>query len=277
MIEPAVSPIGVVGPGKVGLTLARVLADRGHQVIGPLGRTDPVTQLVDARVVILAVPDDAIAPLFERLARAGAIDARHVVVHCSGLVSSDVLSNSSLVPAGRAAMHPMLAFADVERAILELPGTTFGVEGDDTGIAAARRLVSALDGRVALVPPGARAHYHLACVLTSNGLVALTDMAVAIMTAGGVEADGIGEGLAHLVEGTAGNMARLGVRPSMTGPVLRGDARTVGTHLRILDEAPDEVRDCYRAITRRLVAMAIESGRQGEDRYAAILALLDER
>ena len=111
--------------------------------------------------------------------------------------------------------------------------------------------------------------------MASNGLVALTDMAERIARAGGVEGEGVAAGLSNLVTGTAGNMARLGIRPAMTGPVVRGDTRTVGKHLEVLAGAEPAVREAYVVLMRRLVEMSVEAGHGEASAYEEILGLLE--
>lgn len=277
MTPPRVTRVAIVGPGRVGRTLARAFESGGIEVAALVGWTDDPEALGSAQAVLLTVPDDAIGDTFSRLARQGHIGAQHVVLHCSGLVSSRVLLGGQVSPLGAAAMHPMLAFADVEQTLRMLAGTTFGVEGDEVGVAVAHQLVDVLGGSVVTVGEEARPAYHLACVMASNGLVALTDMAEQIMRDAGVQGEAVGRGLAHLVSGTARNMASLGVRPAMTGPVVRGDARTVERHLALLESSSPEIPDAYAVLMRRLVAMAVESGRGDEPLYRPILDLLDQR
>jgi predicted short-subunit dehydrogenase-like oxidoreductase (DUF2520 family) len=268
--------VGIVGPGRVGRTLARALERRGVRLAAVVGRRDDPSALAGAETVLLTVPDDAIGGAFVDLARRRALHAGQVVLHCSGLVVSDVLVCEELVVRGRGSMHPMLAFADVDRALSALPGTTYGVEGDAVGEAAAEALVEVLDGSAVRVPARSKAHYHLACVMASNGLVALTDMAEHVMRLGGVGGAGVAEGLAGLVQGTAGNMAALGIRPAMTGPVVRGDAATVRGHLDILAGADDPgLREAYRVLMTRLVQMASEAGRGDPELYRPILEMLE--
>jgi predicted short-subunit dehydrogenase-like oxidoreductase (DUF2520 family) len=274
LIADPVRSIAIVGPGRVGKSLRRALERASAQSVACLGRSDDPGVLRGASAVILTVPDDVIGAVFASLVERGAITSDQVVLHCSGLVTADVLGTAQFAPLGRAAMHPMLAFADVDRAIEQLPGTTFGIDGDEVGLAAARAIVALLGGRAVIVPAEARAHYHLACVMASNGLVALTDMAEQIMLAGGVQGEGLGEGLAHLVEGTAGNMARLGVLPAMTGPVVRADTRTVQTHLRIMGAGSAEILQAYKVLMIHLASMAKKDGRVTPGQYRAIMDLL---
>lgn len=269
-------PIAIVGPGRVGKTLARALESAGYQVEGLVGRDGDPGPVTRAGIVLLTVPDDEIAAAFGRLASEGILGKSQVVFHCSGLVTSQVLATAGFVPAGRAAVHPMMAFADVERALEALPSTTYGVEGDARGLQEARRMIDDLGGKAVTVPASAKVAYHLACVMASNGLVALTDAAVEITRAAGVEDDDIGSGLANLVMGTAGNMARLGIRPAMTGPVVRGDTASVTRHIEILRTRHPEILEAYRPLMRRLVGMAMASGRGEAVRYERILELLGD-
>jgi predicted short-subunit dehydrogenase-like oxidoreductase (DUF2520 family) len=268
--------LAVLGPGRVGTTLARALEAAGYRIEGLVDRHEDRAAISRADIVLITVPDDVIEEAFASLVRGGLLAARQVVLHCSGLVTSAALVADEFEPAGRAALHPMMAFADVDRALEALPGTTYGVEGDERGIQVARRLVGDLGGRVVIVPAPAKAAYHLACVMASNGLVALTDEAVEITRASGIEGDDLASGLANLVMGTAGNMARLGIRPAMTGPVVRGDVSTVATHLEILGRGRPEIAEAYRLLMRRLVAMAIESGQGDRERYEKILELIGD-
>jgi len=95
--------VGIIGPGRAGVGLALALARVGEgrrydvrlhgrskkPVPKPLSLTvgpenAPPAWIAEAGVVILAVRDDAIRPLAEALARAGAIHRHQVVLHLSG-------------------------------------------------------------------------------------------------------------------------------------------------------------------------------------------------
>ncbi len=93
VIPPAVA---VVGGGRVGLSLARALADSGGAVAvlsrsarplpAPLAPATVAWEpaLAAADLVIVAVPDDAVATVALRLRDGGAIGATQVVLHASG-------------------------------------------------------------------------------------------------------------------------------------------------------------------------------------------------
>jgi predicted short-subunit dehydrogenase-like oxidoreductase (DUF2520 family) len=267
--------LAIVGPGKVGQTLARALEVAGYSVEALVGRHDDRAPVARADIVLLTVPDDDLRDVFVSLAGSGVLHGEQVVFHFSGLVRSSVLDAPGVALAGRAAVHPMMAFADVDRALEALPGTSYGVEGDERGIEEARALIDDLGGKIVIVPAEAKAAYHLACVMASNGLVALMDAAEEVTRCAGVQGEGLESGLANLVLGTAGNVSRLGIRPAMTGPVVRGDAVTVERHLEVLAKGSPGILEAYRLLLRRLVKMSTESGRGEPELYQPILDLLE--
>ena len=104
--------VGVVGAGRVGAVLASALRAAGHAVVGASGisaasreRVDAllpgvpileVPQVVErAELVLLTVPDDALAGLVEGLAATGAWQPGQLVVHTSGASGTAVLAPPS--------------------------------------------------------------------------------------------------------------------------------------------------------------------------------------
>ena len=110
--HPARLRVGVIGPGRVGIALARALARAGHEITGasavsevskqrardnfPLARlTEPAQVLADADLVLMTVPDDVLPGLVEGLAATGAPYAGRLVAHASGAYGVRVLEQAS--------------------------------------------------------------------------------------------------------------------------------------------------------------------------------------
>ena len=83
----------------------------------------------DVELVILAVPDDAVAPLAASLR----LYAGQAIVHTSGLLGAEVLAPALAAGTQAGAFHPLVAFADLDRALAALDGATIAIEGDDEG------------------------------------------------------------------------------------------------------------------------------------------------
>ena len=229
----------MVGAGRAGSALALALRGAGADVDGPLGRGDLSAAAAGVDLLVLAVPDAAIARV------AAAIDpvAGTVVAHLAGSLGLDVLAPH----ARRAAIHPLAALPSAAVGAERLAGGAwFALAADGDPLAAT--VVDALDGRSFTVADGDRARYHAAAVIASNHLVALLDQAAAVAP------DGVPlAAYLDLVRATVEHVAALGPRAALTGPAARGDTATVAGHL---DAIPEDERALYEILSERCRRMA---------------------
>jgi len=283
--------VAVVGPGRMGLSLAAaLLRSRALERLTIIGRsveppphplfdsTDtPVEYRVGAQplplgttVLILAVPDRALAEVAHDFALAGPPPAGCAALHVSGALTGDVLT--PLHGAGYAvgSMHPLQSIADPWSGAERLIGATYALAGERAAVAAGRRLVSALGGHAIVVTARARATYHAAAVMASNYLVTLHDAATRLMREADVAADDASAAIASLMRGTLDNLEQLGAPAALTGPVARGDVETVRLHLSRLSP-PD--RELYCALGRATLRIARAAGLD-EERAADLERLL---
>jgi predicted short-subunit dehydrogenase-like oxidoreductase (DUF2520 family) len=89
---------------------------------------------------------------------------------------------------------------------------------------------------------------------------------------------GIGEPerlMAPLLSASLDNALRHG-DAALTGPVARGDARTVGDHLERMRDLPPVVTDSYRALARLTADRAVAAGLLGMPAAEELLAVLSE-
>jgi predicted short-subunit dehydrogenase-like oxidoreductase (DUF2520 family) len=214
----------IVGNGRLGNTLARALRAAGLQVQGPLGR-GAVTAEADA--VLLCVPDAEIR------AAADSVPAGVPVGHCSGATGLDVLTGS-----GRDAfsLHPLMTVT-AESPPTALSGTGAAMAGSSPAMLdLARALAQRLGMRPIEIAAGDRTAYHAAASIASNFLITLETAAERLAATVGMGR----EELVPLVRATVENWAQLGGERALTGPVARGDERTVAAQRQaIADRAPD--------------------------------------
>ena len=136
-VAPGARPVtGIVGAGAVGVALGVALARAGWPVHAVASR-DPARrarfrELVpgvrafaeasalvdDVELVILAVPDDVVG----RLAGSLRLYAGQALVHTSGLLGADALAPAMAAGTQAGAFHPLVAFADLDRALAALQG-----------------------------------------------------------------------------------------------------------------------------------------------------------
>jgi predicted short-subunit dehydrogenase-like oxidoreductase (DUF2520 family) len=221
--------------------------------------------------VVLAVPDDAIAGVAAELH----LYSGQAVVHTSGLLGAGVLAPAMAAGTQAGSFHPLVAFADPERAVASLVGATIAIEGDESLLGLLAELAEAIGGVPVRLAPGTKPAYHAAAVLAAGGFVALLDAIAELGRAVGLDEVGALAVYGPLITQTLANASTLGIRASLTGPITRGDTGTIAAHLRALNALAPDVVELYLAAARREVTLAVERGAltpEGGERVRASLA-----
>ncbi len=269
--EPGQPPIiGIVGAGAVGTALGVALSRGGwpiHAVASrDAGRRDRFRSLVDVtrvfadpepildevELIILAVPDDVVAPLAGSLRMYGG----QAMVHTSGALGAEALAPAMAAGTQIGAFHPLVAFADTERAVKALHGATVAIEGDDQLAAMLAEMAEAIGATPVRLAAGSKAAYHAAAVLAAGGFVALLDAIAELGRVAGLDEAGSLAIYGPLIEGTLGNARALGIRAALTGPMTRGDVGTLEAHLATLRAHAPGVLDLYVAAANREIDLA---------------------
>jgi len=259
-------PVALAGEGAAAIQFAGSFplcdtASRCNAVPAPLaltvGADTPPPWMARASVVVLAVRDDAIRPLADSLARAGAVRPEQVVLHLSGALGQEALG--PLVPSQAAlgSLHPLQTIVDPERAPERLRGAWAAVEGMPRAIEAGERIAAAVGLRPFRVASRAKAVYHAGAVFASNYFVVVEAVAQRLLRHAGLSDADAWAALLPLVEGTFANLSRQQPAEALTGPVARGDVDTIARHVASLtgDDAA-----LYRALGRAALELARKRG-----------------
>jgi predicted short-subunit dehydrogenase-like oxidoreductase (DUF2520 family) len=227
----------IIGDGRLGRMLAPALGAGA-----PLRRGE--LPPANARAVLLAVPDGAIAEL------AASLPAGIPVGHCSG-----ALTLESLAPhEERFSLHPLMTLT-AQSSPQQLAGAGAAVAGSTPrSLALARELAERAGLEPFEVAEADRALYHAAASIASNFLVTLETIAERLFAAVGVEH----RHGATLARASLENWARSGAG-ALTGPIARGDGATVERQrVALAARAPDVLRtfDALADATRALAAGA---------------------
>jgi len=284
--------IGIVGAGAVGTALGVALSRAGWPIHAVASRdasrrerfrslvdvarvfADPEPILDEVELIILAVPDDALAALAGSLRMYGG----QAMIHTSGALGAEVLAPAMAAGTQIGAFHPLVAFADTERAVEALHGATVAIEGDDQLATMLADMAEAIGARPVRLAPGSKAAYHAAAVLAAGGFVALLDAIAELGRVAGLDEAGSLAIYGPLIEGTLGNARALGIRAALTGPMTRGDIGTLRSHLEALGSHAPDVLELYVAAARRETDLAEARGALAPDdatkmRSVLILAL----
>jgi predicted short-subunit dehydrogenase-like oxidoreductase (DUF2520 family) len=204
----------------------------------PLGRG---ADAASADVVLLAVPDDAIA------AAAAAIAPGRLVGHLSGATTL-----APLAPHEAFSLHPLMT---VTSSGASFGGATAAVAGSTPrALQTAHALAARLGLRAVEVADADRAAYHAAASIASNFLVTLEGAAERLAATAGVDR----EALVPLVRAALENWAALGPERALTGPIARGDEATVARQRDAIAQRCPELLpafDALAALTRDLASV----------------------
>jgi len=270
--------IAIIGAGRLGTSLGYSLSQKGYtiravstrakksaeesvQLIGQgMPFTDNAQAAQRARIIIIAVPDDDISGVVNELVREELNWEGKLVFHCSGLHPSTLLQGLESKGALIASVHPNQSIPcklKDEKAFL---GVYFALEGGEQARATAANIVRDLGGLPFVIGAKDKPVYHAACSIASNLFVALLDVAVALLQQCGLARDAGRDILFPLVERTLQNVKKLNTSEALSGPIVRGDHKSVTEHLKALEKSP-----LYRRMYITLASQALEiAKRRGE-------------
>lgn len=290
--KPGRMSVGIVGAGRVGASIGASLRLAGHLVVGASGVSEASVTRIDTMLpgvpridveevvrrsdlVFLAVPDDAIAELVDGLAAVGAWRGGLLVAHCSGRLGLDALDAAARAGAIPLAIHPAMTFTGTSLDLDRMVGATFAVTAPAAFLPIAQALVVEMGGEPVVLEDAARPLYHAALVHGANHVVTLVAQASALLLAAGVDDPGrlLGPLVHASVDGALADAP--GAVSTLTGPVVRGDAGTVASHVGALASRP-EAAHAYRAMALATADLALSSGRIGPADYAAVIAALGD-
>jgi predicted short-subunit dehydrogenase-like oxidoreductase (DUF2520 family) len=274
--------IALVGAGRVGSVLGRVLSENGERITAVVSRTrgsatrggrfvgckTTSTRLcdlpVDTDLVLITTPHEAVEAVASELATRDDLRFRLMAFcHASGMLTADVLAPLRKRGATVFSFHPLQTFPRDFRPRAILPtarGIYYGVDGTTRGIRVARDLARRLEGHVIVVPPEHRQLYHAACVVASNHLTVLLSILESLYRALGVKGQRYSPVFAPIISSTLRNVARTNPRNALSGPVARGGVDTIAGHLDALQASVPDVIPYYARLTMETVRLAIAKG-----------------
>jgi predicted short-subunit dehydrogenase-like oxidoreductase (DUF2520 family) len=271
---------GFIGAGTAGTALAARLSDKGWPVVGVYSRSLSSAErlarlvpncrayytsqeLVDvAEMVFITTPDDVIGQVCSEVHW----HKGQSVLHCSGAHSVDILGPAKKLGAAVGSFHPLQTFADVDQAIANLPGSTFGLEAEEPLLSTLKQLAFLLDGKWVELRPGDKVLYHTAAVFACNYLVTLVKLAVDLWKDFGVSSTQATEALLPLLRGTLNNIDSIGLPNCLTGPVARGDLGTIERHLKALGAENSSLLTTYKELGLQTIPIALAKGKVNEQK-----------
>lgn len=280
--------IAFIGCGRVAQALALALHRQGFNLAALASRNPssaqalaqqlgqpalacvPQEALARAELILLSVPDDAIATTAQALRwRSG-----QSVVHLSGATELSALDAAAQAGAEVGGFHPLQIFSAPEQAAQRLAGSSVAIEAGPALEPQLLALAHVLGMRPLRLPEGARARYHAGAGFAASFLLPVLDEAVQLWQSFGVDRVSALQALLPLVRGTVDAVEERGIHGALSGPISRGDVGVVARHLRALAALGPEHAALYRMLAAPQLSMAQTTGRCDPDQAARLRSAL---
>jgi predicted short-subunit dehydrogenase-like oxidoreductase (DUF2520 family) len=291
--------VAIIGGGRVGSVLGRVLVDNGHSVSCVVSRThrsarraarflrckisstsvEAVPRKTD--IVFIATPHAVVERVAKDLSRLTTLDFKHVsFCHASGMLSARALDPLRRRGARVFSFHPVQTFPrnfTPRQIIPTARGIYYGVDGNRSALIVARRFARALDGKIVEIPPAMRAFYHAACVVASNHLTAMLSIVELMYRRLRAKDPHVFPLFKPIIMATLRNIEKTSPEEALSGPVARGGVETVAKHFAALQEYAPEIVPYFRQLSLETVTLASRKGSITRGQAQALRELIRSR
>jgi predicted short-subunit dehydrogenase-like oxidoreductase (DUF2520 family) len=264
--------IGIIGAGKVGTSLATILKKKGFHIVAVsdtaetslktaekyLGKDVLYTQnnidVVNASEAIAITTQDRVIQdvAAEINTKADRLDGK-LIFFTSGADPSSILQPLDKKGAFLGSLHPLQTFPDIDSAIGVLQDTCIFIEGDKDAIPILRHLGDHIGAKVYVIAGKDKVLYHLSAVFVCNLLSALFYSGKGLMEKINIDF----EPFLPIIRATLKNIESKGPLAALTGPIVRGDVKTVKAHLASIEDM-ELHKKVYKALSEVAVQMAAE-------------------
>ncbi|HQM76840.1 MAG TPA: DUF2520 domain-containing protein [Syntrophorhabdaceae bacterium] len=266
--------IGVIGAGKVGTSIGYMMKKKGFNVVAVSDKIE--SQLDNARryigsellythenmetvyasdIIAITTQDRAIAEVADEISeKSEQLDGK-LFFHTSGAHPSSIISSLESKGALLGSFHPLQTFPDIDSAIRVIPETYIFIDGNEESIPILTDIGKAIGFDVVKIDGKDKVLYHLSAVYVCNLLCALLYAGQEIMNNAHVEL----RPFFPIIKATLDNIEAKGPLMSLTGPIIRGDAETVMSHLNAIDNL-----ELHKRVYKALSSVALEMVRKRE-------------
>ena len=282
--------IGIIGAGRVGSSFASASFPNG-EVIATSSRRPEHREWLSKRSSNIAIVDNAtkvaeLADLVFITTSDAAIKSvcdsipwqpSHHVIHCSGVLTLDVLQTAQNAGAAVAGFHPLQTFpshANPDR----LANISYAIDCQDDDLHSwlqnfarnHRSHTFAIEGETA------HAAYHASAVLACGLLAGLIGISAELWESAGIERNRALKMLSPMLQSTVDAITRDGLPDAISGPYVRGDLETIRKHLQTTAQINPDTSRAYAALALAQIEIANEKGNLNTNTINAVKHALTE-
>lgn len=258
--------IGIIGTGRVGTAIGYALYKKGYSIIGAdrnpkkihlfkklVGRSDIASNREIAKrlkVIFITTQDSEIIKVYNEILPC--LRKNQIIIHCSGALSNSIFKGADKKGIITIGLHPLQTFPTIKQAIGATKNIYYAIEANppqaDKAKALAKRIVKDLKGIPIFIQGKDKPLYHTMCVFASNYLVALMSAVIDIAEVLKIKPKTAFKMLEPLIYQTLKNIKKSGIKKSLSGPIERGDIKTIKFHLTALRQRMPKLIPLYQTL-----------------------------
>ncbi len=202
--------------------------------------TTALSELKNADVYIIGIPDDAISPFSERVPF-----ENKLVVHTSGGAEMAALSSKNR----KGVFYPLQTFS--KKSEVDFKKIPICIEAENASdLKLLKQLGETISEKVVEINSEERAKLHVAAVFVNNFVNYLYHIGHEIVSENNISFDL----LKPLIAETARKMESILPKEAQTGPAKRNDLKTIEKHLHLLQDSP--YNQLYQQLTKAIQTTA---------------------
>ncbi|MEO0122484.1 MAG: DUF2520 domain-containing protein [candidate division WOR-3 bacterium] len=258
--------IGLIGCGRVGLTFAYFLRKkdilygvfdknknalkRAVQILQIKRNPEYVDLIRNSNVLLFATPDDELINAYNKAERY-ITETKHLF-HFSGVLPAEIFPKKKKIY--RASLHPFASFPKVVIPPRRNRYILF-VQGDKESIKVAHAIFPKKNFKMRKIDKRQKPLYHLLGVFSSNFVVSLSEAIHILLKKLRWKDTEFEEVVLPMIFDSFNNVKKYGVKMGLTGPLIRGDLKTIEKHLETLKK-DQELSYIYRALSYLIIKYA---------------------
>jgi predicted short-subunit dehydrogenase-like oxidoreductase (DUF2520 family) len=236
--------VAIVGTGKVASALHRSLGANHSAIFNSRSFEEAfVSSIPNCSAIVLAVSDDAIAPVVENLVNVIGISIKKIpIIHCSGAFSSSVFEKQGLIGA---TMHPAIRIG----ADTNFQDVLFAVEGSEQAKKIIDDIFTLIGGKSFQISTEDKAKYHLASVIASNFTSMLLNQSYNLFQECNISSQSAKALTEQLLHSSLPIAFSKDFSSLCTGPAARRDSGTMNLHKSLID-GDQTFLECYESLSK---------------------------
>lgn len=288
--------IAIVGAGKVGSVLGRILVQNGDKIVCVVSRTNKSARTAGkflkcanvstslkaippkTDLVFITTPHGAIEDVATNLAKHSTLNFKKLsVCHASGMLTAAALEPLAKKGATVFSFHPVQTFPRDFEPVQILPsakGIYYGVDGSASAVRRAEDLASRLRGKIIVINPECRALYHAACVVASNHVTTMLWILEQMFAALKPKEKKFFPVFEPIIKAALENAARTSPAKSLSGPIARGGIETVAQHFEALQRFAPNLVPYFGSMSAETTRLAEAKGSINREQALALYNLI---